>query len=73
MTKPKLKGRRVEKEDKNFLELLVLIAYKYGEITGGRAYELLGKSREEIDKLAEIRCGKICGVCNEQCKDVWKD
>ena len=68
-----MKGKRIEKEDKNFLVLLTLIAYKYGEITRGRAIELLGMSQEEIDELAKARCGGMCGICNNQCKEMWRE
>ncbi len=67
------KGNRVEKEDKSFLELLVLIAYKYDEISGGRAVELLGKSREEIDELTKARCGDMCSICKGSCRANYKD
>lgn len=66
------KAKRVEKEDKSFLELLVLIAYKYDEISGGRAVELLGKSRDEIDDLTKARCGDTCGICQGACKANYK-
>lgn len=67
------KPKRVHKESRDFLELLVLIAYKYGEISGGRAYELLGKSRDEIDELTKAKCGDMCAVCQESCKANYKD
>lgn len=67
------KAKRVHQESKDFLELLVLIAYKYGEISGGRAVELMGKSREDIAELARAKCGDLCGVCNSSCKANWRD
>jgi hypothetical protein len=39
------------------LELLTLIAYAYGEISIGRAVELLGYSREKIRDLAAMKIG----------------
>lgn len=57
MKKLKFEKRPLIYKDKNMQELLVLCALKWGEISEGRAVELLGWPREKIREQVKSRCG----------------
>ena len=73
-------GRKPRKLDDDGMALLVLIAYRFDQISIGRAREILGWPDAEIRKQAPMRVGRrvICRECGEdfpvqeECVQCWE-